>query len=131
MNGNEIYNGSQWAHDIFLVHKAGATEYITSRSSTLFLKIYTRFKFDEEQISYSRDRSKNNFMNAPKDSLHFKATIQNSNNDKSIITLYFRETVCHKFSGFCTNNTDFCITASKLFRRTSYYEPKKYVSCLM
>ena len=31
----EIYNGSQWAHDIFLVNKAGATEYITGRSSTL------------------------------------------------------------------------------------------------
>ena len=31
----EIYNGSQWAHDIFLVNKAGATEYIMGRSSTL------------------------------------------------------------------------------------------------
>ena len=31
----EIYSGSQWAHDIFLVNKAGATEYITGRSSTL------------------------------------------------------------------------------------------------
>ena len=28
----EIYNGSQWAHDIFLVNKAGATEYITGQS---------------------------------------------------------------------------------------------------
>ena len=26
---SEIYNGSQWAHDIFLVNKARATEYIT------------------------------------------------------------------------------------------------------
>ena len=24
----EIYNGNQWAHDISLVNKAGATEYI-------------------------------------------------------------------------------------------------------
>ena len=31
----EIYNGSQWAHDIFLVNKAGATEYITGRSYPL------------------------------------------------------------------------------------------------
>ena len=35
MEMSEIYNGSQWAHDIFLVNKTGATEYITSRSSTL------------------------------------------------------------------------------------------------
>ena len=27
MEISEIYNGSQWAHDIFLVNKAGATEY--------------------------------------------------------------------------------------------------------
>ncbi len=27
-----------------------------------------------------------------------------------------RETVCHKFSGFCTNSSDFCFTAGKLFR---------------
>ena len=27
----EIYNGCQWAHDIFLVNKAGAMEYITGR----------------------------------------------------------------------------------------------------
>ena len=33
MNGNsEIYNGSQWAHDIILVNKAGATVYITGLS---------------------------------------------------------------------------------------------------
>ena len=31
MEMSEIYNGSQWAHDIFLVNKAGATEYITGR----------------------------------------------------------------------------------------------------
>ena len=31
----EFSYGSQWAHDIFLVNKAGATEYITARSSTL------------------------------------------------------------------------------------------------
>ena len=24
----EFYNGSQWAHDIFLVNKVGTTEYI-------------------------------------------------------------------------------------------------------
>ena len=35
MEMSENYNGSQWAHDIFLVNKAGATEYITGRSSTL------------------------------------------------------------------------------------------------
>ena len=33
----EIYNGSQWAHDIFLVNKAGATEYITDQSPTLIM----------------------------------------------------------------------------------------------
>ena len=37
MEMSEIYNGSQWAHDIFLVNKAGATEYITGRSSTLVM----------------------------------------------------------------------------------------------
>ena len=37
MEMSEIYNGSQWAHDIFLVNKARATEYITGRSSTLVL----------------------------------------------------------------------------------------------
>ena len=31
----EIYNGSQWAHDIFLVNKAAATEYITGQSYPL------------------------------------------------------------------------------------------------
>ena len=36
MEMSEIYNGSQWAHNIFLVNKAGATEYITGRSSTLY-----------------------------------------------------------------------------------------------
>ena len=35
MEMSEIYNGSQWAHDIFLVNKAGAKENITGRSSTL------------------------------------------------------------------------------------------------
>ena len=34
MEMSEIYNGSQWAHDIFLVNKAGTIEYITGRSST-------------------------------------------------------------------------------------------------
>ena len=34
---SEIYNGSQCSHDIFLVNKAGATEYITGRPSTLFI----------------------------------------------------------------------------------------------
>ena len=29
MEMSEIYNGSQWAHDIFLVNKAVATEKIT------------------------------------------------------------------------------------------------------
>ena len=33
-------NGSQWAHDIFLMNKAGATEYTTGRSSTLFILIF-------------------------------------------------------------------------------------------
>ena len=36
MEMSEIYNGSHWAHDIYLVNKAGATEYITGRSSILF-----------------------------------------------------------------------------------------------
>ena len=35
MEMSEIYNGSQWAHDVFLVNKAGAMEYIMGRSSTL------------------------------------------------------------------------------------------------
>ena len=35
MEISEIYSGSQWAHDIFLVNKAEAMEYITGRSSTL------------------------------------------------------------------------------------------------
>ena len=34
MEISEIYNGSQWAHDMLLVNKARATEYITGRSST-------------------------------------------------------------------------------------------------
>ena len=29
MKISEIYNGSQWAHDIFLVNKAGAMEYMS------------------------------------------------------------------------------------------------------
>ena len=42
MEKSEIYNGSQWAHDIFLVNKAGATEYITGRSSTQVLNFVIR-----------------------------------------------------------------------------------------
>ena len=38
----EIYNGSQWAHDIFLVNKARAEEYIISRSSTLATEVTER-----------------------------------------------------------------------------------------
>ena len=34
MEMSEINDG-QWAHDIFLVNKAGAAEYIADRSSTL------------------------------------------------------------------------------------------------
>ena len=30
MEMSEDYNGSQWAHDIFLVNKAGAVQYIMS-----------------------------------------------------------------------------------------------------
>ena len=37
MEMSEIYNGSQWAHDIFRVNKAGAIEYITGLSSTLYI----------------------------------------------------------------------------------------------
>ena len=39
MERSEIYNGSQWAHDIFLVSKAGAIEYITDQSSTVFFAV--------------------------------------------------------------------------------------------
>ena len=39
MEMSEIYNGSQRTHDIFLVNKAGATEYITGRSSTLYTNL--------------------------------------------------------------------------------------------
>ena len=35
MEMSEIYNESQWAHNIFLVNKGRATEYITGRSSIL------------------------------------------------------------------------------------------------
>ena len=45
MEISEIYNGSQWAHDIFLVNKAGATEYITGRSSTLVIVGKSRFQY--------------------------------------------------------------------------------------
>ena len=41
---SEIYNGNQWAHDILLVNKAGATEYITGRSSTLITHLYLNSK---------------------------------------------------------------------------------------
>ena len=44
MEMSEIYNGSQWAHDIFLVNKAGATEYITGQSSTLLNNILDYIK---------------------------------------------------------------------------------------
>ena len=43
MKMSEIYNGSQWAHDIFLVNKAGAMEYITGRSSTLLMIFFFPF----------------------------------------------------------------------------------------
>ena len=35
MEMSQIYSGSQWAPDIFLVNKAEAMEYITGRFSTL------------------------------------------------------------------------------------------------
>ena len=39
----EIYNGSQWAHDILVVNKADATEFITGRSYPMNTgKIMTR-----------------------------------------------------------------------------------------
>ena len=38
MEMSKIYNGIQWAHDIFLVNKARAAEYITDQSSTLYLE---------------------------------------------------------------------------------------------
>ena len=38
MEMSEIYNGSQWAHDIFLVNKAGAAEHIMGRSSSLLFQ---------------------------------------------------------------------------------------------
>ena len=41
MEMSEIYNG-KWVHDIFLVNKAEATEYITGRSSTLFIQFHSR-----------------------------------------------------------------------------------------
>ena len=45
MKMSEIYNGSQWAHDIFPVNKAGATEYITSQLSTLLYLIFHLYQF--------------------------------------------------------------------------------------
>ena len=38
MEMSEIHNGSQWTHDIFLMNKAGVTEYITGLSSTLIME---------------------------------------------------------------------------------------------
>ena len=45
MEMSEIYNGSQWAHDILLVNKARATEYIMGRSSTLKSILLNTFYF--------------------------------------------------------------------------------------
>ena len=42
MEMSEIYNGSQWAHDIFLVNKAGAMEYITGRSYPVLLLFFVK-----------------------------------------------------------------------------------------
>ena len=57
MEMSEIYNGSQWAHNIFLVNKAGATEYIMDRSSTLIIYHFdiavSPACFTGMQISYS------------------------------------------------------------------------------
>ena len=39
MEMSEIYNGSQWAHDIFLVNKAGATESRVDPSPCLLCNI--------------------------------------------------------------------------------------------
>ena len=39
MEMSEIYNESQWDHDIFLMNKAGAMEYIMGQSSTLHMLI--------------------------------------------------------------------------------------------
>ena len=54
MEMSEIYNGSQWAHDIFLVNKDRATEYITDRSSTLIVtkKHSPSFKYHEPLSEY-------------------------------------------------------------------------------
>ena len=43
MEMSEIYNGSQWAHDIFLVNKAGATEYITGCSPPCIWQLFCEF----------------------------------------------------------------------------------------
>ena len=40
MEMSEIYNGSQRAHDLFLVNKAGATEYIMGQSPFLIHNLY-------------------------------------------------------------------------------------------
>ena len=47
MEMSEIYDGSQWAHDIFLVNKARAMEYITGHSSTLVTHKIIKWLFRE------------------------------------------------------------------------------------
>ena len=48
----EIFNGSQCAHDIFLVNKAGAMEYITDRSYPLIIPPKL-CKIETEMLIYS------------------------------------------------------------------------------
>ena len=44
MEMSEVYNGNLWAHDLFLVNKTGAMEYIMGRSSTLVLVVFASEK---------------------------------------------------------------------------------------
>ena len=58
MKMSEIYNGSQWAHDLFLVNKTGATEYITGRSST-----QKKMQKNQTQHVYFKDHTCKMFLN--------------------------------------------------------------------
>ena len=52
MEMSEIYNGSQWAHDIFLVNKAGVTEYVMGRPSTLITAHQFRDSHQNSQATH-------------------------------------------------------------------------------
>ena len=58
MEMSKLYNGSQWVHDMFLVNKARATEYITGRSSTL-LSLYIGLVCEDDEVSMTKQLETN------------------------------------------------------------------------